>query len=58
MYYLSCENKDADQLHCNRAADLRLCFCICKKQVHMWLPSWDDLLMTHNICNIYVLIEK
>ena len=26
-YYLSSENKGADQL---RSADLRLCFCICK----------------------------
>ena len=28
-----CENKDADQLHDNREADLRLCFRICKKSV-------------------------
>ena len=26
MYYLSSENKGADQLGVNRAADLRLCF--------------------------------
>ena len=34
LYYLYSENKDADQLHdlyC--AADLHLCFPICKKQV-------------------------
>ena len=23
-----CENKDADQLRCNREADQRLCFCL------------------------------
>ena len=33
MYYLCNENKGADQLRGNRAADLRLCFCIYKKQV-------------------------
>ena len=31
LYYLCSENKDADQLHSYRAADLRLCFHICKK---------------------------
>ena len=33
LYYLCCENKGADQLHGYRAADLRLCFYICKRQV-------------------------
>ena len=33
MYYLCGENKGADQLLFYHAADLRLCFCICKKQV-------------------------
>ena len=33
MYYLCSENKGADQLHGYRKADLRLCFCICKKPV-------------------------
>ena len=31
MYYLCSENKGADQLRSYRAADLRLCFRICKK---------------------------
>ena len=31
LYYLCSENKNADQLHGHRAADLRLCFRICKK---------------------------
>ena len=31
LYYLYSENKGADQLHGYREADLRLCFCICKK---------------------------
>ena len=30
MYYLSSENKGADQLRGYREADLRLCFRICK----------------------------
>ena len=33
LYYLCSENKDADQLRNYRAADLRLCFRICKTQV-------------------------
>ena len=32
MYYLSSENKGADQLRGYREADLRLCFRICKKK--------------------------
>ena len=31
LYYLYRENKGADQLCGNHAADLRLCFCICNK---------------------------
>ena len=31
MYYYGSGNKGADQLHCVRAADLHLCFHICKK---------------------------
>ena len=31
MHYLCSENNDIDQLWSYRAADLRLCFCICKK---------------------------
>ena len=30
LYYLCSENKGADQLRCDRKADLSLCFCICK----------------------------
>ena len=33
LYYLSSENKGADQLRGYREADLRLCFRICKKLV-------------------------
>ena len=33
LYYLCSENKGADQLRGYREADLRLCFCICKKLV-------------------------
>ena len=33
LYYPYSENKGADQLRSNRAADLRLCFRKCKKQV-------------------------
>ena len=43
MYYLCSENKDADQLHGYREADLRLCFRICKKPVF-------------SRCGLYVLV--
>ena len=33
LYYLCSENKGADQLRSYCAADLRLCFFICKKPV-------------------------
>ena len=33
MYYLCSENKGAGQLCRYFTADLRLCFCICEKQV-------------------------
>ena len=33
LYYLCSENKGADQLRGDRAADLCLCFHKCKKQV-------------------------
>ena len=33
VYYLCSENEDAD-LRGNRAADMRFCFCICKKRSH------------------------
>ena len=33
LYYLFSKNKGADQLRGYREADLRLCFCICKKPV-------------------------
>ena len=35
LYYLFRENKGADQLRGYREADLRLCFCICKKPVFL-----------------------
>ena len=33
LYYLYSENKGADQLRSYCAADLRLCFCLCKNPV-------------------------
>ena len=33
LYYLCRENKGTDQLHGYPTADLRLCFCICKREV-------------------------
>ena len=36
LYYLSSENKGADQLRGNREADLRLCFRLCRLLVFPW----------------------
>ena len=42
LYYPYSENKDADQLRGYRKADLRLCFCICKKPVFSRCGSFND----------------
>ena len=39
LYYLCSENKGADQLRGCRAADLHLCFLICKNRVSHDMPS-------------------
>ena len=43
LYYLCSENKDADQLRGYHEADLRLCFCICKKA---------KSLFSHNVAHL------
>ena len=44
MYYPCSENKDDDQLHGYREADLRLCFGICKKPVFSRFNKDKDFL--------------
>ena len=51
MYYLCSENKDADQLRSYREADLRLCFCICKKTVFSRRGS------NITLCNLEVPVD-
>ena len=52
LYYICSENKGPDQLCGGRAADLRLCFRICKKQV-----SFDRLIERNsNIVNLMGLL--
>ena len=41
FYYLCSENKGADQLRGHPEADLRLCFCICKKLVFSRSGSYN-----------------
>ena len=43
QYYLCGENKEADQLRSYCAADLHLCFCICKKLVFLLRGSFKSL---------------
>ena len=45
VLYLCTENKDVYQLRSYRTADLRLCFCICKKQVFSSCGSYDTSLV-------------
>ena len=55
LYYLCSENKGADQLCGYHAADLRLCFCICRKfsydTAHIFLLLTFSLLK--HTCSIY-----
>ena len=43
LYYLCSENKEADQLPSYYAADLHLCFHICKKMVFLLRGSFKSL---------------
>ena len=43
LYYLCSENKEADQLGSYYAADLNLCFRICKKLVFLLRGSFKSL---------------
>ena len=43
LYYPCSENKDADQLRGYCEADLRLCFCICKKPVFSRRGSYSNI---------------
>ena len=43
IVHLYSENTGADQLHGNCAADVRLCFCICEKQVFSCHGSFNIL---------------
>ena len=43
LYYLCSENKGADQLHSYCAADLHLCFRICKKNGFLIFDQLHDV---------------
>ena len=48
LYYLCSENKGADQLRGYREADLRICFCICKKMVFVRRGSFVFIVLDFN----------
>ena len=48
LYFLCSKKKGADQLHSHCAADLRLCFCICKKQVFSGCDSFELAFESNN----------
>ena len=55
LYYLCSENKEADQLHSYCAADLHLCFRICKKLVFLLCGSLNHC-RKNNDMNINVAL--
>ena len=55
LYYPHSENKGADQLRGYREADLRLCFCICKKPVFPRRGSYVNKI--YNLSNLFKLLE-
>ena len=59
LYYLSSENKGADQLRGYREANLRLCFCLCRLLVFPWggqiLISSVLAVLLQVACLIYTL---
>ena len=48
LFYLSSENKGADQLRGYREADLRLCFRLCRLLVFPWGGSNDNDWQIHS----------
>ena len=65
LYYLCSENKGADQLRSYCAADLRLCFRICKKPVFSQRGSFvvgtgtEQEIICYNECKvIYVTLPR
>ena len=55
LYYPYSENKGADQLRGHREADLRLCFCICKKPVFSRRGSYNRLLLSYKVVSEKVI---
>ena len=53
LYYLCGENKGADQLRGYREADLRLCFCICKKPV---FSRFGSNIFRYFVINLDILL--
>ena len=63
MYYLSSENKDADQLRGYRETDLRLRFRICKKPVvnneaQIWILPAQCTIYEKMTNNPYMYVFK
>ena len=58
LYYLSSENKGADQLRGYREAELRLCFRICKKPVFSLRGSYHRHVCVMNISDPYAYAVK
>ena len=53
LYYLSSENKGADQLRGYREADLRLCFRLCRLLVFPWEAHF---FLSENQCAFHLLV--
>ena len=53
LYYLNSENKGADQLSGNRAADLLLCFHICKSRFSHDAAHMTQIIHKHSGCMFF-----
>ena len=56
LYYLCSENKEADQLRSDCAADLHLCFRICKKTG--FLITWHLKIIVERISIMHFMPHK
>ena len=56
LYYLSSENKGADQLRSYCEADLRLCFRLCRLLVFPCGSSYLNSILSISGCSVLTLI--
>ena len=58
LYYLYSENKGADQLRIYCAADLRLCFRICKNHLYPYGARYEKTGFLHDILHVLYILTS